>query len=802
MVAATKAASESMAASFKGVSKQIEEMAAPMSELGGAISGMMKAVGEIGEAMMAAFAVEKVVDWAKEMGEAAEKTAHMSETFGMTVPQVEGFGAAAKLTGMSMDELTRAMGIFDKNLALAAGGTGPAAQAFKALGISAKDGKTQMELVLDVAEKFQGMANGPEKVALAMTLFGRAGKEMIPFLDRGREGIKEMDATLQAYGAGTLDATEATKQLRDWLEQTNQKGAALAESMNTSGVAMQGVSNVMSASFATALKVCVDGFNELVKGFIDSYREGGIVADVLDALAGTVEVVGEVFAALGEIIGALWTGATEIFKSIAEVFGATVGADIPKHTLTVRNAFNMLIDIIVAAKNYLLVFIYDTVGPLERWAKQVEVAFKSAMLAVHGDWAGAEAAWKQGTQQIADMAVQQAARVKTAWQDAMAALNAFGQGKDVNDPKGEAGGGAGKPPAPGIAKTPKEKKGKDDLLQHLEEQLTAKKMAWDEQQDAQDTAQKFSLGSERDFWAKALEIQSLSAKDRAAIETKLLAVKSEIRKEEIEKQLEGFKQELAAAGQNSAAKLAILEREKAFIVQKYGAESKEAAAAQTEITKATEAGVKQREQIELQHAKAMQELDLVSVDAAEAAAKFEVDMGRTTKAQLIQQERQFENDRYQIKAATLAADLKLIDPNRDPAKYQQVCDQIKLIETQHQKALTLIDQQAALERTRVQRAAITSISQSWSQSLSQMMTGMTSFANGIKSMWQGVQQMIAQALATIMEQWLERQLATLLLGKAQQGAAAIGQIQSNAAIAGSAAFASMHEPAPRESRLG
>ena len=149
--ATTETVAATMKSAFAGVQAQIKEIAISTKETAEVMIEFREMVAGIGEVMLAAFAVEKVVDWAKEMGEAAEKNLHMAETFGMTVPQMQGLGAVALSTGMSIDTISKGMGIFDKNLIAAASGTGTAAMAFKAMGISATDGKDQMQLMLAVA---------------------------------------------------------------------------------------------------------------------------------------------------------------------------------------------------------------------------------------------------------------------------------------------------------------------------------------------------------------------------------------------------------------------------------------------------------------------------------------------------------------------------------------------------------------------------------------------------------------------------------------------------------------------------
>lgn len=48
------------------------------------------------------------------------------------------------------------------------------------------------EILLDVADKFKTMPDGAEKTAYAMELFGRGGKDLLPILSKGSDGIKDL----------------------------------------------------------------------------------------------------------------------------------------------------------------------------------------------------------------------------------------------------------------------------------------------------------------------------------------------------------------------------------------------------------------------------------------------------------------------------------------------------------------------------------------------------------------------------------------------------------------------------------
>lgn len=809
--ATMKEMGQQMAASMQGVSKSVQETRNELKHLEEEEEAGFRAMvmnvhegvesfnkfkatlAEIGEVYMAAFAVEQIVDWAKEMGEAAEKTEHLAQTFGMTVPQIQGLQGVAAQVGMSMDELAKGMGIFDKNMVQAAAGSGPAAQAFKAIGVSAKEGKDQMTLLLEVAEKFQHMEDGPRKVALAMQLFGKAGKDMIPFLNEGREGLERLDRANNEYSAGAMIATAANKELRDWLVEVNKRGVELAESTNESKVAWQGVSNVLTDSFAPMLKVAADGLNEMIKGFIESYREGGAVKIILDALTTTIEAVGTLFKQLGSTFFEVAGIIIQAVQDISKEFGGAFEEKIPKGMSTSTYYLNVFKDDLIVFKD-LFVSVADVIAEcveymiteLGRLGKVINDVFTLNWGAISGDW-------DAGTARLDAIVEKHAKHIKELMADAMSADSDAKHGKDHTGGKPHEGVEEPKVPKdfdPGLPTSKShQKKPKDDLVQKLDEELTAKKTAWAMEQEAQGTFQQFSLQSEADYWAQALKRTDLSAKDKLEIEKKWLAARQQLRRDEITIQLDGYKQELDQAGQNWTKKVQILEAEKAYIARMYGDQSKEARAAELEITKAKEQALKQREQLEAQYAKAVSQLKLLEVDAAQQAAEHEVAMGRKTKAELLQEEKKFESDRYAIRRAELEKEKSLIDPNRDPQKYQQTNIQLENLEKQHQNKLKQIDQQAALERTKIQRDAIGSVSKSWSQALAGMATGQMTFAQGIKAMWQGLVGAITQALANMIEQWLVKQLTSLIIGRTQQAVTGLAMVTSNAAVAGSGAYA-------------
>lgn len=119
----------------------------------------------------------------------------------------------AQQTGLSMETLAKSLGLASKNMV-------KSKDTVADFGIVSRTStgaiRPMNEILLDVAEKFQKMPNGAEKTAYAMKLFGRSGAEMIPMLNRGKDGIAELMAQTEKYGLVLGDdQVEAVKKYKE-----------------------------------------------------------------------------------------------------------------------------------------------------------------------------------------------------------------------------------------------------------------------------------------------------------------------------------------------------------------------------------------------------------------------------------------------------------------------------------------------------------------------------------------------------------------------------------------------------------
>lgn len=132
---------------------------------------------------------------------------------GGTTAEVSELRGAMQLSGMDVDKAGSSLTIFSKKLAAVQGDSKATADMQSLLGTSVTnaDGsiRSMSAMLPEVADRFKSMPNGAEKTALAVQLFGKSGTAMLPFLNKGSEGIADLEAKAESLGL-TLDDQSAS----------------------------------------------------------------------------------------------------------------------------------------------------------------------------------------------------------------------------------------------------------------------------------------------------------------------------------------------------------------------------------------------------------------------------------------------------------------------------------------------------------------------------------------------------------------------------------------------------------------
>lgn len=238
---------------------------------------------------LAALSIKDKIDLADQVGDLSEQT-------GIAVERLSELRYAGQQNGAEFETLGKSIQKLGLNIAEAGEGSKSQVAVFKALGVEFKnlDGTLRGadKVLVDVADRFAGLNDGPEKAALAVELFGKEGAKLIPLLNQGSEGIARFAAEGRELGV-VFDAELA--------------GAAgsLNDSLDKLGSRLEGVQLQIAGELLPTLAMLADEA---------SATEG--------PLAGIGETIGSGLRIATETVAVLGANVSFVFQGIGREIGA------------------------------------------------------------------------------------------------------------------------------------------------------------------------------------------------------------------------------------------------------------------------------------------------------------------------------------------------------------------------------------------------------------------------------------------------------------------------------------------------
>lgn len=338
-----------------------------------------------------------------------------------------------------------------------------------------------------------------------------------------------------------------------------------------------------------------------------------------------------------------------------------------------------------------------------------------------------------------------------------------------------------------------------------EAELSRQKVALEAKADVENKSAEISKQTEADYWHEILKRNDLSNAEYLAVETKYLALRKGIIKEDYDAKVVALGKELEAAQKNEAQKLDIATKFADQMKATYGAQSKEYKDAQDRITQIDKAATEQRHQIETQTASAGRQRALGNITEDENAAKFRVSMGIETNDQLLTEQERFEDRRHDIQVASIGADIADEEKGtKDPVRLNALNNQLLAAEQLYQQKKSDLTRQHELERTQLQRQAIASTASLWADNIAKLATMQQGFSATLGNLYRGMVGIVSSSLSQMLQKWISAELsktASALFGittrtTAEEGASAKSLVLSAATaikqIAHSAAVAAGH----------
>lgn len=238
-------------ADFKALKAQFRQIEKSAGELGGRLAsfGKYAAAGLTAAAGSIAAGVGASVNAFVEYGGAIDDAVNRS---GVGAKAFQELAFAAKFSGSSAETMERALTKLNQGMANAAAGSNKnLEELFEALNIELRDAQGNVRNAADVmpelAKAFQTNENAAVRTRMAMTLFGRAGTELIP-----------MFADLDTHGEKAADGMDAWRKKAERLglvlsDDQVAAAAELGDQMDLTRAAFSGLANTVGAQVTPVL---------------------------------------------------------------------------------------------------------------------------------------------------------------------------------------------------------------------------------------------------------------------------------------------------------------------------------------------------------------------------------------------------------------------------------------------------------------------------------------------------------------------------------------------------------------------
>jgi hypothetical protein len=225
------------ASAFAGASPALVAAGAGIAAVSANLVVLGAAIGE----------VKRIADLGEELDKLRQRT-------GLTASEIDGLRLASKDMNIDFTTITTGLRLFNKNLA-------EGDPTLARIGITAT---TTGDALRQLADIFARTADDENKVLVATTLLGRAGDQLIPFLNQGAEAFDRYTVTARELGTGLGSSAELAARADAAFDQLSRAAEGLRNSIGirllpyvTSLV--EGLGNLVE----TAAKVANLGFGDI-----------------------------------------------------------------------------------------------------------------------------------------------------------------------------------------------------------------------------------------------------------------------------------------------------------------------------------------------------------------------------------------------------------------------------------------------------------------------------------------------------------------------------------------------------------
>ena len=179
--------------SLKRLGNSMQGVQGRVKNLRMAMSGLNKTFATLGVILSAGAFVRMV----KGSIDAADAFGKLETQTGIAANTLQAYANAGKLAGVEQEAIDKGLARLASSIREADQGVATYKDSFDALGLSVRDSqgnlKSTEQVFGEVADAFAEMEDGGTKAALAMELFSRQGRKLIPLLTEGKAALEEFN---------------------------------------------------------------------------------------------------------------------------------------------------------------------------------------------------------------------------------------------------------------------------------------------------------------------------------------------------------------------------------------------------------------------------------------------------------------------------------------------------------------------------------------------------------------------------------------------------------------------------------
>ncbi len=300
-----------MAANISALRADLTQGANTLQSAGSRMMNMANNVKGALVGMAGALGVGLASAWIKEAIDAADAASKLSASTGTAIENIAGLQLAFDLGGAGGDALGTTMTKLNKEMV--EGG-----KTLSAFGIKSKDlngnFRDTKDVLYDVADAIAGTESTVLKTQLAMDLFGKSGADLLPLLNGGSAGFREMDEMARKLGLTFSEATGA-------------RAEEFNDSLDLLSLGSKGVARGIAAELLPTL-------TSLAGSFLESMTEGDRLKRTAEFLSTGLKIlysvalgIVEAFSTLGTVIGGTVAYIGNSMSGMADIVGKVMKGD-------------------------------------------------------------------------------------------------------------------------------------------------------------------------------------------------------------------------------------------------------------------------------------------------------------------------------------------------------------------------------------------------------------------------------------------------------------------------------------------